>query len=248
MGDIVRLAKGRCALLAATLMLGLITAIPADALQCVPYARVASGIDLRGDAWQWWNAAAGAYERGHKPRVGAVLVFRKHGRMRLGHVAVVRALVNSRTMMIDHANWGSRGAGRGDVAKMVPVRDVSPHNDWSQVKVWNAATQDFGTQSYPTYGFIYARGNTHPKFEPYIATLPNDVATFLSSGSTAQSPQNMDLALDVAVATEVQPVDAAPVAEVRSEALGVVLIHPVNAKGLWVDDRDAAVRANSSRH
>ena len=25
---------------------------------CVPYARARSGIDLQGDAWQWWDAAA----------------------------------------------------------------------------------------------------------------------------------------------------------------------------------------------
>ena len=30
---------------------------------CVPYARARTGIELRGDAWQWWEAAAGRYDR-----------------------------------------------------------------------------------------------------------------------------------------------------------------------------------------
>ena len=41
--------------------------------ECVPFARAASGIQLYGDAWTWWTAADGKYERGTKPREGAVL-------------------------------------------------------------------------------------------------------------------------------------------------------------------------------
>ena len=33
-------------------------------LSCVPYARARSGLALRGDAWQWWEAAEGRYARG----------------------------------------------------------------------------------------------------------------------------------------------------------------------------------------
>jgi hypothetical protein len=36
-------------------------------LQCVPYARQASGIQLFGDARTWWDQAAGRYSRGHAP-------------------------------------------------------------------------------------------------------------------------------------------------------------------------------------
>ena len=35
----------------------------AGGLSCVPYARARSGIALRGDAWQWWEAAEGRYAR-----------------------------------------------------------------------------------------------------------------------------------------------------------------------------------------
>lgn len=135
----------------------LVAAIPAEALQCVPFAREHSGISLRGDAWTWWSAAAGQYDRGSAPRVGAVVVFKKYGAMRHGHVAVVTQVVGSRQVLVDHANWGSRRVGgRGAVAKNMAVVDVSARNDWTEVRVWNLGTNDYGTRVYPTYGFIYA--------------------------------------------------------------------------------------------
>lgn len=149
----MRFRTGSRVRLAGLVALGLMVAGPASALQCVPYARAASGIELRGDAWKWWNAAAGIYDRGQAPRVGAVMVFRKYGKMRRGHVAVVARIVGPRDVLIDHANWG-----HGAVSMMVAVRDVSRHNDWSEVRVWSAAIQDYGTHDYPTYGFIYPRG------------------------------------------------------------------------------------------
>ncbi|WP_241911878.1 CHAP domain-containing protein [Telmatospirillum siberiense] len=134
----------------------LVASTPAEALQCVPFAREISGISIRGDAWTWWSAAAGQYDRGHAPKVGAVVVFKKFAAMRYGHVAVVARVVNSREVMVDHANWAPhRGRGRGQVSKMVAVTDVSPGNDWTEVRVWNASTRDLGTRTYPTYGFIY---------------------------------------------------------------------------------------------
>jgi hypothetical protein len=36
-------------------------------LQCVPYARQVSGIQLYGDAHTWWDQAAGRYDRGFTP-------------------------------------------------------------------------------------------------------------------------------------------------------------------------------------
>lgn len=155
--------------------------IPAEALQCVPYAREASGISLRGDAWTWWNGAAGIYDRGHAPRLGAVVVFRKFGSMRRGHVAVVVRIVDSREVLVDHANWGPR---RGVISTMAAVRDVSPHNDWTEVRVWNATTRDFGIRVYPTYGFIYpivSRGRIEEarlSKQPPSWTYPEDGASF----------------------------------------------------------------------
>src|SRR3990172_347826 len=62
---------------------------PARPLQCVPYARQASGIDIRGDAWTWWRSAKGIYRQGQRPAVGAVLVLKRTARLRGGHLAVV---------------------------------------------------------------------------------------------------------------------------------------------------------------
>ncbi len=121
-------------------------------LQCVPFAREHSGIALVGNAVTWWAKAAGTYERGSRPEVGAVLNFRATGRMNLGHVAVVSRVIDSRNVQIDHANWSSRGA----ISRNISVIDVSPNNDWSAVRVALAQGNDYGSV-YPTYGFIYDR-------------------------------------------------------------------------------------------
>ncbi len=123
-----------------------------SALQCVTFARSDTGIQLSGNANTWWYHAAGVYARGSQPEPGSVLNFRANGRMRMGHVAVVTNVVNSRTIEIDQANWGGPGA----VSRGVSVVDVSPANDWSAVRVGLGHTGDFGAV-YPTYGFIYNR-------------------------------------------------------------------------------------------
>jgi len=125
-------------------------------LQCVPFARAASGIELKGNAAVWWDAAAGVYERGSRPEPGSVLNFRATGHMRLGHVAVVAAVINSREIEIDHANWAG---SYGGVSRGVAVMDVSPNNDWSEVRVAMGHNGEFGSV-YPTYGFIYDRPDT----------------------------------------------------------------------------------------
>src|SRR5215472_6536250 len=99
---------------------------PTEPIQCVPYARQVSGIDLRGDAWTWWSQAENRYGRGRKPRLGAVLVFAKTSRLPLGHVSVVTKLVNAREILVTHANWASSSDDRGKVTKDVRVIDVSP--------------------------------------------------------------------------------------------------------------------------
>jgi len=123
-------------------------------LQCVPFARNDSGIELKGNANIWWNEAAGRYQRGSRPEPGSVLSFSANGRMRLGHVAVVSNVVGAREIEIDHANWwGPRSYG--GVARGVPVIDVSPNNDWTEVRV-SLGGGMFGSV-YRTHGFIYDR-------------------------------------------------------------------------------------------
>ena len=43
-------------------------------LSCVPYARDRTGLQLQGDAWEWWQAAAGRYERSRRPRQAGTLL------------------------------------------------------------------------------------------------------------------------------------------------------------------------------
>lgn len=121
---------------------------------CVPYARSRAGVDLSGDAWEWWSAAEGRYRKGRTPRDGAVLVLMRTSRLRQGHVAVVSRVVSRREIRVDHANWGS-GSGKGRVARDQPVLDISEGNDWSLVRVWYPRINDFGQGNWPAYGFIY---------------------------------------------------------------------------------------------
>lgn len=122
---------------------------------CVPYARARSGIELRGDAWTWWDAAAGRFERGRAPRNGSVLVLPRTPRLPQGHLAVVSRVVSAREVRVDHANWAS-GAAKGRVARDQPVMDVSPGNDWSLVRIWLPRIDDWGASNYPSHGFIHA--------------------------------------------------------------------------------------------
>lgn len=124
---------------------------PARPLQCVPYAREISGIQLRGDAWTWWGKAEGRYAKGSAPRVGAVLVLSKTRRLRLGHVAVVAEVRSSREIVVHQANW----LNGGQIHRYTPVRDVSKNNDWSEVRVWYTPGRQFGARTYQAYGFIY---------------------------------------------------------------------------------------------
>ena len=132
----------------------LMTAAPAAAQfwQCAPFARMVSGIQLRGNANTWWGQAAGHYDRGHQPKVGAVLAFDATHRMRVGHVAMVSKVVSDREVLLTHANWSRRGGIETDVRAV----DVSPAGDWSEVKVWYGPQRDLGTSTYPVKGFIYA--------------------------------------------------------------------------------------------
>lgn len=129
-------------------------------ISCVPYARSVTGMGIKGNAKDWWDNASGLYARGSSPESGAVMSFKGTRSMSLGHVAVVTRVVDSRTVEIDHANWRGPGASKGGVFKNIPVVDVSPNNDWTQVRVGLGHSGDFGGTVYPTNGFIYDRPDT----------------------------------------------------------------------------------------
>lgn len=126
--------------------------VPAAAfLQCVPYARELSGIQLRGDAWTWWPSAEGHYRRGSEPSRGAVLVLTRGRHLRAGHLAVVTQVLNQREIVVRHANWLNQGRIHLDT----PVIDVSPGNDWTLVRVWYTPGATYGGRRYEAAGFIY---------------------------------------------------------------------------------------------
>ncbi len=123
--------------------------------QCVPFARLISGIEIFGDARTWWRQAAGRYETGHTPKPGAVLCFKPTARMNLGHVAVVSQVLTDRIVQVTHANWSPIEGSRGKVEEDVMVIDVSLAGDWSKVKVWYDPSRNLGSSTYPIHGFIY---------------------------------------------------------------------------------------------
>ena len=124
---------------------------PDQRLQCVPYARQLSNIRIRGNAWTWWAKAEGRYERSKAPKPGSVLVLkRKRNTESLGHVAYVEEIIDSRVIIVSHANW----LNEGRLHKYTPVLDVSEQNDWSRVRFWHTPGGHFGGHIYRPYGFI----------------------------------------------------------------------------------------------
>jgi len=130
---------------------------PQPGISCVPYARMVTGMEVRGNGRDWWHNAAGRYARGSRPELGSVLAFPASGRMRMGHVAVVSRVINARHIEIDHANWGGPGIRRGSVMRGVSVIDVSADNSWTEVRVQVGHDSSLHGRSYPTYGFIHNR-------------------------------------------------------------------------------------------
>ncbi len=116
---------------------------------CAEYARARSGLALFGDAKYWWSRAKSMYTRARKPVENAVMVFKVTSRLKLGHVAVVTHIVSSREIRVDQANWQNHG----EIDHSTPILDVSKKNDWSQVRVWDIKSQQYG-RIYPVSGFI----------------------------------------------------------------------------------------------
>ena len=123
-------------------------------LQCAPYARAHSAVKIFGDAYTWWDKAAGKYPRGALPEPGAVIVLNNYAGADRAHVAVVRRVMGPREIRVDHANW----LDDGSIYINNPVEDVSGDNDWSVVRVYNLKTGGWGAKLYPVQGFIGGSG------------------------------------------------------------------------------------------
>lgn len=148
---------------------------------CVRTVRALSDFTIRGDAWTWWNNAAGLHERDDRPAVGSVLVFKRTARMGRGHVSLVSRVVDRRTVEVDHTWIAGRGIKRG-----MQVVDVSPANDWSAVRVWHEPTDQLGQRVYPTYGFILPEGaSSAPRIIQAADHSGSDLNRFDSDDSAA---------------------------------------------------------------
>ena len=151
---------------------------------CVAYARDVTGVRLDGNAASWWPHAEGRYERGHRPEVGAILVFKPYGRMHVGHVAVVSRVISAREVLVDQANWV-----RGHVTRAISVVDASPLNDWTSVKVQYQGTH--GREN-PTYGFIYPHALPANFSEAVAAAEPDKPHSAHADRATARARHRED--------------------------------------------------------
>jgi surface antigen len=198
----VRRAKALLGSMAVAAVLALSTGGVANAesyWQCATFARMFSGIQLFGNAWTWWNQAIGKYTTGVTPQAGSVLVFKRDGHMRDGHVAVVSHVLTDRVIQVTHANWSVISGGRGKVEQDVTVVDVSPRGDWSQVKVWYDPIRDLGNTVYPTYGFIYQTAQNTAKLASMSMA---QTAGQMASASQSPTGAGQTLANAAAVSTD----------------------------------------------
>jgi surface antigen len=166
--------------------------------ECVPIARALSGIEIFGNAHTWWGQAAGRFNRGSTPKRGAVLAFKPHGSMRLGHVAAVSRVIDDRTVLVTHSNWSLINGRRGQIERNVKVIDVSPQGDWSRVRVWFAPLGDLGGTVWPVHGFIYpqaAAPMSLPANARVAGTMPNVHAKPAGAvrPSAAAKPQKFEI-------------------------------------------------------
>ena len=75
---------------------------------------------------------------------------------------------SDRTVLLDHANWSPIGGRRGQIERGVKAVDVSPANDWSQVRVWYDPIGGLGTTAWPVAGFIYNERDNAPLGGPRV--------------------------------------------------------------------------------
>ncbi|MDS9469908.1 CHAP domain-containing protein [Paracoccus sp. MBLB3053] len=115
---------------------------------CVPFARTLSGVQLMGNAKEWWGNAKGHYARGTTPTPAAVMSFKATRKNPNGHVAVVSKVISERKVLVSHANWR-----RNTVSIDMAAVDVSAKNDWSSVRL-ESVPGHLGA-AYPVDGFIY---------------------------------------------------------------------------------------------
>ena len=69
---------------------------------------------------------------------------------------MVQNVINSREIRVAHNNWGGDRKTRSYVYRRMPAIDVSPNNDWSQIRFWDYPSGTYGSV-YKASGFIYPK-------------------------------------------------------------------------------------------
>jgi surface antigen len=206
-------------------------------LQCVTFARDVSGIHISGNANTWWHAAEGRFARGQRPETGAVLNFRSSGGMRLGHVSVVTRVVSPREILVDDANWASPGQRKGMIRRGASVIDVSPANDWTEVRVANGLGS-WG-RVYPTFGFIYPRGD-HRAAERIEIAAERSLPHQGMPGRTAAAPRPA-MGWSWVGGTATSQRDPAPAAPPAVRSIRADATAPGATRWAWVEGRAVAI-------
>ena len=187
-------------------------------MQCVPFARELSGIAIRGDAYLWWQMAEGLYRKAHKPQVGAVFVMEGYNTDARGHVAVVKRLLTPRVMVVDHANWLNDGKLHVDT----PIKDVSPNNDWSMVRVWLTPASRYGSRVYTAKGFLLQDTRARQMANAARIRFADDYSRLL-----AAAPEEATRVLGEMLSTQpLTPVEAQKAAERRRRAVAASASSP----------------------
>lgn len=127
----------------------------AEPIQCVPYAREQSGVQIFGNAHTWWpQAKAKGYEVSKTPEIGTVMVLSRAGKLNYGHLAVVTNIIDDKTIEVTHSNWGDSRETRRVIYNSMNVIDSSRTGDWSRARFWHYASSSYGS-SYAVSGFIH---------------------------------------------------------------------------------------------
>lgn len=138
----------------------IVSATEEGVLQCVTYVARLIGISHYGDGKTWWTDPrfiASGYAKNYVPLVGSIVVFDGwgyadgngdwHGNP-YGHVGIVRQIISSSEILIDHANWDNKGT----IYTGVGVRKAN--GSWSSVNVKKTPSSSYGSSSYPVLGFL----------------------------------------------------------------------------------------------
>lgn len=146
-------------LLLMTLVMFTGTAFANRWIWCTDYVASEFGIGVYGDAWEWWNDSrftSTGYTKSSIPAVGSIIVFNNWQKNPAGHVGIVREIVSSSEIRIDHSNWH----WDGNVQKGVGVKQAS--GSWTQVLVkYNPDDTNYGGTAYPVQGFLILPMSTY---------------------------------------------------------------------------------------